>query len=157
MPAGALAAINDGSASFTVAVSDVAGNTYTSNLPFDVNSDASGLAMDAISEDNYLNAQELGQALVVTGTSVNVTEGSTVTLLFNNISYTAQVSASGRWTVIVPAEALTALADGPYTLTVTATDSGGANLSDEVALHVLAMLAATPIILHETRLAQPHG
>ncbi|SUB15823.1 Uncharacterised protein [Pantoea agglomerans] len=146
MPAGALAAINDGSASFTVAVSDVAGNTTTSNLTFDVNSNASGLAMDAISEDNYLNAQELGQALVVTGTSVNVTEGSTVTLLFNNISYTAQVSASGRWTVIVPAEALTALADGPYTLTVTATDSGGATLSSEAALSVLATLPAPQIV-----------
>lgn len=146
VPAGALAAINDGSASFTVAVSDVAGNTSTSNLTFDVNSNASGLAMDAISEDNYLNAQELGQALVVTGTSVNVTEGSTVTLLFNNISYTAQVSASGRWTVIVPAEALTALADGPYTLTVTATDSGGATLSSEAALSVLATLPAPQIV-----------
>ncbi|NEG61863.1 Ig-like domain-containing protein [Pantoea agglomerans] len=146
VPAGALAAINDGSASFTVAVSDVAGNTSTSNLTFDVNSNASGLAMDAISEDNYLNAQELGQALVVTGTSVNVTEGSTVTLLFNNISYTAQVSASGRWTVIVPAEALTALADGPYTLTVTATDSGGATLSSEAALSVVATLPAPQIV-----------
>lgn len=146
VPAGALAAISDGSASFTVAVSDVAGNTATSNLTFDVNSNASGLAMDAISEDNYLNAQELGQALVITGTSVNVTEGSTVTLLFNNISYTAQVSASGRWTVIVPAEALTALADGPYTLTVTATDSGGATLSSEAALSVLATLPAPQIV-----------
>ncbi|WP_337010030.1 Ig-like domain-containing protein [Pantoea sp. AS142] len=146
VPAGALAAINDGSASFTVAVSDVAGNTTTSNLIFDVNSNASGLAMDAISEDNDLNAQELGQALVVTGTSVNVTEGSTVTLLFNNTSYTAQVSASGRWTVIVPAEALTALADGPYTLTVTATDSVGSTLSNEAALSVLATLPAPQIV-----------
>ncbi|MFP3449277.1 Ig-like domain-containing protein, partial [Pseudomonas sp. SIMBA_067] len=82
----------------------------------------------------------------VTGTSVNVTEGSTVTLLFNNISYTAQVSASGRWTVIVPAEALKALADGPYTLTVTATDSGGATLSSEAALSVLATLPAPQIV-----------
>lgn len=146
VPAGALAALNDGSATFTVAVSDVAGNTTTSNLNFDVNSNASGLAMDAISQDNYLNAQELGQALSVTGTSANVPEGSTVTLLFNNISYTAQVSASGRWSVIVPAEALTALADGPYTVTATATDSGGASLSSEAALSVLATLPAPQIV-----------
>ncbi|WP_315310564.1 Ig-like domain-containing protein [Pantoea vagans] len=146
VPAGALAAIADGSASFTVAVSDVAGNTTTTNLTFDVNSNASGLAMDAISQDNYLNAQELGQPLIVTGTSANVPEGSLVTLLFNNISYTAQVSASGRWSVIVPAESLTALADGPYTVTVTATDSGGATLSSEAALSVLATLPAPQIV-----------
>ncbi|KAA5949818.1 Ig-like domain-containing protein [Pantoea sp. Bo_2] len=146
VPAGALAAIADGSASFTVAVSDVAGNTTTSNLTFDINSNASGLAMDAISQDNYLNAQELGQPLIVTGTSANVPEGSLVTLLFNNISYTAQVSASGRWSVIVPAESLTALADGAYTVTVTATDSGGATLSSEAALSVLATLPAPQIV-----------
>ncbi|WHQ76584.1 Ig-like domain-containing protein [Pantoea sp. Lij88] len=146
VPAGALAAINDGTASFTVAVSDVAGNTTSSNLTFDVNSNASGLAMDAISQDNYLNAQELGQALIVTGTSANVTEGSTVTLLFNNVSYTAQVSATGRWSVIVPAESLTALADGPYTVTVTATDSGGATLNSEATLSVLATLPAPQIV-----------
>ncbi|MCP1205135.1 Ig-like domain-containing protein [Pantoea sp. B550] len=146
VPAGALAAIADGSASFTVAVSDVAGNTTTTNLTFDINSNASGLAMDAISQDNYLNAQELGQPLIVTGTSANVPEGSLVTLLFNNISYTAQVSASGRWSVIVPAESLTALADGPYTVAVTATDSGGATLSSEAALSVLATLPAPQIV-----------
>lgn len=147
VPAGALSAINDGSASFTVAVSDVAGNTTTSNLNVEVNSTASGLAMDAISQDNYLNAQELGQALIVTGTSVNVPEGSTVTLLFNTISYTAQVSATGRWSAIVPAEALTALADGPYTVTVTATDSGGATLSSEATLSVLATSLPEPQIV----------
>jgi len=147
VPAGALAAINDGSASFTVAVSDVAGNTTSRDLNFDVNSNASGLAMDAISQDNYLNAQELGQSLIVTGTSVNVPEGSTVTLLFNNISYTAQVSATGRWSAIVPAEALTALADGPYTVTVTATDSGGSTLSSEATLNVLATTLPAPQIL----------
>ncbi|MDE8556865.1 Ig-like domain-containing protein [Pantoea vagans] len=146
VPAGALAAIADGSVSFTVAVSDVAGNTTTTNLTFDVNSNASGLAMDAISQDNYLNAQELGQPLIVTGTSANVPEGSLVTLLFNNISYTAQVSASGRWSVIVPAESLTALTDGPYTVTVTATDSGGATLSSDAALRVLATLPAPQIV-----------
>lgn len=147
VPAGALAAINDGSASYTVAVSDVAGNTTTSNLNFNVNSTASGLAMDAISGDNYLNAQELGQSLIVTGTSVNVPEGGTVTLLFNNVSYTAQVSATGRWSAIVPAEALTALADGPYTLTVAATDSGGATLSSEATLSVLATNLPEPQIV----------
>ncbi|SFN17405.1 Ig-like domain (group 3) [Candidatus Pantoea varia] len=147
VPAGALAAINDGSASYTVAVSDVAGNTAISNLNVDVNSTASGLAMDAISQDNYLNAQELGQSLIVTGTSVNVPEGGTVTLLFNNVSYTAQVSATGRWSAIVPAEALTALADGPYTLTVTATDSGGATLSSEATLSVLATSLPEPQIV----------
>ncbi|MER5028783.1 Ig-like domain-containing protein [Pantoea anthophila] len=146
VPAGALAALADGSATFTVAVSDVAGNTTTSNLAFDVNSNASGLALDAISEDNYLNAQELSQPLIVTGTAVNVPAGSTVTLLFNDTAYTAQVSASGRWSVIVPAEALTALADGPYTLTVTATDSGGATLSSEATLSVLATGLPEPLI-----------
>ncbi|MGJ0127378.1 Ig-like domain-containing protein [Pantoea sp. RHCKP32] len=146
VPAGALAALADGSATFTVAVSDAAGNTTTRDLTFDVNSNASGLSLDAISGDNYLNALELGQPLIVTGSAVNVPQGDLVTLLFNSVSYTAQVSADGRWSVIVPAEALTALADGPYTLTVTATDSGGAALSSEASLSVLTTPPAPQIV-----------
>lgn len=146
VPAGALSALADGSASFTVAVSDVAGNTASNTLAFDVNSNASGLALNALSEDNYLNTQELGEPLIVTGTSVNVPQDGTVTVLLNDISYTAQVSANGNWSLIVPANALAGLADGAYTLTVTATDSGGATLSSSSTLTVLATSLPDPAI-----------
>ncbi|MGK3141503.1 Ig-like domain-containing protein [Pantoea sp. C2G6] len=147
VPAGALAALADGSASFTVAVSDRAGNSTSDTLTFAINSTASGLALDAIAGDNFLNAQERGEALIVTGSSVNVPVGSTVTLLFNDSRYTAEVSENGRWSVIVPAEALATLADGAYTLTVTATDSGGATLSSDATLNVLATTLPQPLIL----------
>ncbi|MBZ6395095.1 MULTISPECIES: Ig-like domain-containing protein [Pantoea] len=146
VPAGALSALNDGSASFTVAVSDVAGNTATNTLAFDVNSNASGLALNALSGDNYLNAQELAEPLIVTGSSVNVPQGGTVTVLLNDVSYTAQVAANGNWSLIVPANALAGLADGAYTLTVTATDSGGATLSSAATLNVLATNLPDPTI-----------
>ena len=146
VPAGALSALADGSASLTVAVSDVAGNTASNTLTFDVNSNASGLAINALSDDNYLNAQELGESLIVTGTSVNVPLNGTITLLLNDVSYTAQVSANGNWSLIVPANALAGLADGAYTLTVTATDSGGATLSSSSTLTVLATSLPDPTI-----------
>ncbi len=136
VPASVLSALADGSATYTVAVSDAAGNTTSTNLALTVNSNASGVALDTISGDNFLNANEAGEPLIITGTTVNVAPDSTVTLQFNNVTYTAVVSAGGTWSVIVPPSALAALTDGPAALTVTTTDTTGAALSSSATLNV---------------------
>ena len=137
VPSGVLTALADGTATYTVAVSDVAGNVASGNVTITANSTASGLALDALSGDNYLNLNESADPLIVTGTSANVGEGGIVTLLLNNVGYSGVVSATGTWNIIVPAEALANLPDGPQTLTVTAVDSTGATLSSTATLNVI--------------------
>ncbi|MGG6184323.1 Ig-like domain-containing protein, partial [Pantoea allii] len=147
VPATVLSSLADGSATYTVAVSDAAGNTTTADLALTVNSNASGVALDTISGDNFLNASEAGEPLIITGTTVNVAPDSTVTLQFNNVTYNAVVSAGGTWSVIIPAAALASLADGPATLTVTATDTTGAALSSSGTLNVAINNLPNPVVI----------
>ena len=144
--AGVLQQIADGTTTLSVAVTDAAGNPASQDVPLTFNSTASGLSLDAVSNDNYLNAQEADLPLIVTGSSANVPLGSTVTLLLNNQTYSAQVTAGGRWSIIVPAEALEALPDGANTLTVTTTDSTGATLSSNSTLNVLINTLPDPVV-----------
>ncbi|MGP2503014.1 Ig-like domain-containing protein [Pantoea ananatis] len=147
VPASVLSALADGSATYTVAVSDAAGNTTSTDLALTVNSNASGVALDTISGDNFLNANEAGEPLIITGTTVNVAPDSTVTLQFNNVTYTAVVSAGGTWSVIVPPSALAALTDGPAALTVTTTDTTGAALSSSATLNVAINNVPNPVVI----------
>ncbi|WP_028715398.1 Ig-like domain-containing protein [Pantoea ananatis] len=147
VPASVLSALADGSATYTVAVSDAAGNTTSTDLALTVNSNASGVALDTISGDNFLNANEAGEPLIIAGTTVNVAPDSTVTLQFNNVTYTAVVSAGGTWSVIVPPSALAALTDGPAALTVTTTDTTGAALSSSATLNVAINNVPNPVVI----------
>ena len=147
VPASVLSSLADGSATYTVAVSDAAGNITTTDLALTVNSNASGVALDAISGDNFLNASEAGEPLIITGTTVNVAPDSTVTLQFNNVTYDAVVSAGGTWSVIIPPAALASLADGPATLTVTTTDTTGAALSSSGTLNVAINNVPNPVVI----------
>ena len=147
VPASVLSALADGSATYTVAVSDAAGNTTSTDLALTVNSNASGVALDTISGDNFLNANEAGEPLIITGTTVNVAPDSTVTLQFNNVTYTAVVSAGGTWSVIVPPSALAALTDGPAALIVTTTDTTGAALSSSATLNVAINNVPNPVVI----------
>ena len=137
IPAEDLQRLPEGPATIVVAVSDVAGNATREELHFEVNSMASGLSLDTISGDNALNAGEISQPLIVTGASFNVPEGTTVTLLFNNQTYTGQVGADGRWRVIVPETALASLPDGVIPLSVSAADAAGNSVSGTGTLNVL--------------------
>ncbi len=144
--AGALQQIADGTSTLSVAVTDAAGNPASQDVALTFNSIASGLSLDAVSDDNYLNAQEADQPLIVTGSSANVPEGSVVTLLLNNQTYSAQVATGGRWSIIVPAEALSALPDGANALTVTTTDTAGTPLSSSSTLNVLVSNLPDPAV-----------
>lgn len=85
--------------------------------------------------------------MIITGTTVNVAPDSTVTLQFNNVTYTAVVSAGGTWSVIVPPSALAALTDGPAALTVTTTDTTGAALSSSATLNVAINNVPNPVVI----------
>ena len=147
IPAGALQGLADGNITIGVSVSDAAGNNATGSLPIAINSSASGLSLDAISDDNYLNASEAAQPLIITGSSLNVAPDATITVLFNNQPYTAQAAADGRWSVIVPETALMSLTDGTTQLTVTAVDAAGNPVSATATLNVLINSLPEPAIV----------
>lgn len=137
IPVDVLQSLPDGAFNFTVTVSDAAGNTTSSDLPFTMNSAISGLSVDTISLDNYLNASEAGQPLLITGTSFNVPVGGTVTLLIDNQLYSALVMENGRWGITIPSTALTGLPDGPLPITVTAIDAADNAIYSSATLNVL--------------------
>jgi len=77
------------------------------------------LTINAISGDNLISASEDDAAVSVSGTSVGIEDGQTVTLLWNGVEYTSPVS-SNVWSVVVPQADIDAL---PVNSTATASAS----------------------------------
>ena len=139
VPSSALQALADGTATITATVSNAAGTVATTTASVEVNSDPS-IALQPISGDGYLNADEASQPLIISGTSTGVSQGQVVVLTLNGKNYTAIVNADGSWSLSVPSPDLLLLADGPFTVTVTTTDSNGNPLSSSAQLNVLTTL-----------------
>ncbi|PKH24382.1 hemagglutinin [Enterobacterales bacterium CwR94] len=148
VPTADLQALNNGSASLTVAVSDKAGNPVTGTHDFTVNNALSGLAVDPVSGDGYLNATEARGDLPVSGTSANLAAGAIVTITFNNQTFTAEVGADGKWSAVIPAASLAGLQDGPANIAVSATDQAGNPVTSSgtvnVAIHQLPSATLNP-------------
>ena len=123
VPASVFNAMSNGQHTITVTVTDAAGNTSTATHDVTLNSMAVGITVDPISVDNVLNAQESMQPLTLSGTST-LADGSTVTVMLNNIAYTATVN-NGTWSVQVPVSDVLNLANTIYNVTVSGTDSIG--------------------------------
>ena len=69
LPAGALAELGEGNQTLNVSVINVVGNTASSPLNFSVDNTLPSIALAPISDDNYLNAQEVSGAIVVSGST----------------------------------------------------------------------------------------
>ena len=63
------AELGEGSQTLNVSVINAVGNTATSPLNFTVDNTLPSIALAPIGDDNYLNAQELGGAVVVSGST----------------------------------------------------------------------------------------
>ncbi|WP_165699535.1 Ig-like domain-containing protein [Chimaeribacter californicus] len=94
-----------------------------SNLPL--------LTIDPFTGDNELNSAERGVAQELTGTTTHVEAGQTVTVTFNDKSYTTTVEADGSWRLIVPQADLAELGvvRPNYDLTATVSNAGGESVS----------------------------
>ncbi|WP_338152918.1 Ig-like domain-containing protein [Chimaeribacter coloradensis] len=129
VPQAALAALADGTQTFTVSAADVAGNPANNLGQFTLVAQAASLpsvTLDPVSGDGVLNAQEVLNDLTITGSSQNVPEGGTLTVsLGNGLDYAATVNADGSWSVVVPAIDLQTLPQGANSVTVTGSDAAG--------------------------------
>jgi hypothetical protein len=135
LPASAIEALEDGSYTLSVSVTDAAGNTGTQDRGFTVNTQLPTIAIDTIAGDDVINALEKGGELAVTGTS-NQPSGTTITLMLNGVSYTTTTGDNGVWSVTLPASALGALGEANYTLTASVTDVYGNSNSADRAVQV---------------------
>jgi len=136
LPASALSGLANGSYTLTVSITDQAGNTGSSSKTFTVDNTQPAIAFDPLSDDGYLNQQEAENGLAVSGSTLNIAEGSTVTFTFNGKTYSAQVQADGSWSTTIPAGDLTVLADGPFTATASVVAPNGTEVTSSSTLNV---------------------
>ncbi|MCG3098800.1 Ig-like domain-containing protein [Enterobacter sp. DRP3] len=138
VPASLLGALGEGSHTVSVSVTDAAGNTGSATHGITLSGHPPEFTIDAISQDNVLNAQEAMQPLSLTGTS-NLPNGSAITVTLNNVNYQATVE-NGIWAVQVPVSDVLNLANTLYTVSVSGTDSVGNSGSAEANLLVDTVL-----------------
>ncbi|HGE6929021.1 TPA: Ig-like domain-containing protein [Enterobacter cloacae] len=134
VPASVIGALGEGSHTISVSVTDAAGNTGSATHGVTLSGNPPEFTIDAISQDNVLNAQEAMQPLSLSGTS-NLPNGSAITVTLNNVDYQATVE-NGIWTVQVPVSDVLNLANTLYTVSVSGTDSVGNSGSAEANLLV---------------------
>ena len=123
VPASAVGTLGEGHHTLSVSVTDATGNTSSATHDITLSGTPPEFTIDAISQDNVLNAQEVMQPLHLSGTS-NLPDGSDITVMLNNVSYLATVE-NGIWSVQVPVSDVLNLANTLYTVTVSGTDSVG--------------------------------
>ena len=138
VPASVIGALGEGSHTISVSVTDAAGNTGSATHGVTLSGNPPEFTIDAISQDNVLNAQEAMQPLSLSGTS-NLPNGSAITVTLNNVDYQATVE-NGIWMVQVPVSDVLNLANTLYTVSVSGTDSVGNSGSAEANLLVDTVL-----------------
>ncbi|HHA1762992.1 TPA: Ig-like domain-containing protein, partial [Enterobacter cloacae subsp. dissolvens] len=138
VPASVIGALGEGSHTISVSVTDAAGNTGSATHGVTLSGNPPEFTIDAISQDNVLNAQEAMQPLSLSGTS-NLPNGSAITVTLNNVDYQATVE-NGIWTVQVPVSDVLNLANTLYTVSVSGIDSVGNSGSAEANLLVDTVL-----------------
>ncbi|EPL3462821.1 beta strand repeat-containing protein [Enterobacter ludwigii] len=145
VPANVISALQDGTVTVSVSVTDAAGNTGSGTHNVTVDTGLPSVGFSTLSGDNVLNAVEKGQDLSVSGTSANLAEGTLVTVTLNGKQYTATTEADGGWSLTVPAADLAALGEANYTLSATATNTVGNSVSNTANLQVDTALPTVTI------------
>ncbi|WP_320726466.1 Ig-like domain-containing protein [Enterobacter sp. 118C5] len=131
IPSADLQAFGDGDLTFTASVTNGHGNTGTGERDININAELPGLRVNTISGDDVINAIEQLQDLTVTGASTHLAAGTPIVVTINNVEYNAVVTASGGWSIGVPAADLQAWTAGGMTVSVSAKDAWGNTVEAE--------------------------
>lgn len=137
VPATTLQTLLDGTATIEVSVTDIAGNPAVNSEDFTVNSALGGVTINPITGDNKIDATEAGTGFDISGKTVNVPEGTDVTVQLGTVTYTTQTDADGNWTVNVPSTDVFNLADGTSHVIVTTvtTDQGQVTTTQDLGIY----------------------
>ncbi|MDU6411143.1 MAG: Ig-like domain-containing protein, partial [Yersiniaceae bacterium] len=135
-----VATLPDGPVTVTVSGSDVSGNlvTTTSTLVVDLGNVLT-LAIDRVTGDDVLYANETAEDILITGRApVSAAGGTIAVTVFDDpdYRYTGTVEANGTWQVTVPAGSFNGIANGVYPLVaeLTAPDGTVSSVSRDITL-----------------------
>ncbi|RTN54957.1 Ig-like domain-containing protein [Enterobacter hormaechei] len=129
IPAADVGALSAGTVTVTVDGQSAAGNPVSISHDVKVDLAPVAISIDAVATDDVINATEKGADLVLSGSTTNVEENQTVTIIFGGKTYSATVDASGHWTATVPSADLGGLKDGDTSVQVSVTNVNGNSAS----------------------------
>lgn len=135
-----LAALTTGSHTLTVTVTNNSGNSAQASQQvargeIALDSAESYIAINPLTGDDVLIAQEKAAPQTISGVTQGVAAGSVVTVTLGGKVYQASVNDNGDWSVKLPVQDVRALADGEQTVTATVAGSSEA-VSDNRTLLV---------------------
>ncbi len=125
VPAADIQALGNGDLTVNASVTNQNGNTGSGSRDITIDANLPGLRVDTVAGDDVVNIIEHGQALVVTGSSSRLAEGTPLTVTINNVEYTTAVQADGSWSVGVTAAQVSAWPAGTVTVAVSGESSAG--------------------------------
>ncbi|HHK9425296.1 TPA: Ig-like domain-containing protein, partial [Escherichia coli] len=129
VPATDIQALGNGDLTVNASVTNQNGNTGSGTRDITIDANLPGLRVDTVAGDDVVNIIEHGQALVVTGSSSGLAEGTPLTVTINNVEYTTAVQADGSWSVGVTAAQVSAWPAGTVNIAVSGESSAGNPIS----------------------------
>ncbi|HID8809623.1 TPA: Ig-like domain-containing protein, partial [Enterobacter roggenkampii] len=129
VPSADVSAWPEGTVKISVTGDSSAGNPITISHDVTVDLATVAISINPIAIDDVINAAEKGADLVLSGATINVEAGQTVTISLNGKIYSATVDDSGSWTWTVPSADLAGLKDGDASVQVSVTNVNGNSAS----------------------------
>ncbi|WP_423740091.1 Ig-like domain-containing protein [Enterobacter roggenkampii] len=129
VPSTDVSAWPEGTVKISVTGDSSAGNPITISHDVTVDLATVAISINPIATDDVINAAEKGADLVLSGATINVEAGQTVTISLNGKIYSATVDDSGNWTWTVPSADLAGLKDGDASVQVSVTNVNGNSAS----------------------------
>ncbi|MBB6903889.1 Ig-like domain-containing protein [Escherichia coli] len=140
VPAADIQALGNGDLTVSASVTNQNGNTGSGTRDITIDANLPGLRVDTVAGDDVVNIIEHGQALVITGSSSGLAEGTPLTVTINNVEYTTAVQADGSWSVGVTAAQVSAWPAGTVSIAV----SGESSAENPVSITHPVMVDLTP-------------
>ncbi|MEI7222047.1 Ig-like domain-containing protein [Pectobacterium carotovorum] len=144
IPAADMAQLSEGTVSITAQVADQAGNEGSHENWSNVDIDNDSISISIVAIDNQINRLEASQPLTISGSTVNVTPGESVTVTLNGKTYIGTIAANGSWSVTIESSDMLALPDGTATITASVANPGD-----------VPVTASRNIDIHINNLPQP--
>ena len=129
VPAADIQALGNGDLTVSASVTNQNGNTGSGTRDITIDANLPGLRVDTVAGDDVVNIIEHGQALVVTGSSLGLAEGTPLTVTINDVEYTTAVQADGSWSVGITAAQVSAWPAGAVNIAVSGESSAGNPIS----------------------------
>ncbi|HAM3272426.1 TPA: Ig-like domain-containing protein [Escherichia coli] len=123
VPAEDIQALGNGDLTVSASVTNQNGNTGSGTRDITIDANLPGLRVDTVAGDDVVNIIEHGQALVITGSSSGLAEGTPLTVTINNVEYTTAVQADGSWSVGITAAQVSAWPAGTVNIAVSGESS----------------------------------